>query len=886
MDGLDAQSPEERVATMRAAVEADRAEAERLANLPHPIEGSFTDDPERYRDLINEHRSQLDDQHERLAASANALEAELKSQMEQMRQEMEHQMRRLKAELKPLQKKAEDMMHAVQGISLYLGSTEQLTLLRDGEPAAADSQIVVYSSSLFMDEEIALAAERLGLTGGVLNPGPKGWETFSQWLLESDDHIDQLCPSNRGIVLLHSARENRSEIPFASDGSSVPHLLVRNGDLVAWVNVGKDFGIGKRLVPAQSEISDTFTGSDGEPLQPGSFQWESAAAKADANRKHYMKVALILQGLLDRTTLLAPLPADDLSFITPDAYDAGHIRVVTGDNALPTGMPHYSNWVDQIQNEADVGQRVVVGNISSYGDESPIHPRYASSPPTGTALQLKRVKGQLKITYPRTDNVFKRDHPIPDRPGWTQTGYFPASSPASCRLDQGTRDWLPIDNPAVTPEIIEFYLSERESRKYFINMLPLMRSALAVLKEEATTEAPFKQLLTTSISKQYRDVEEERVAEVVDHAVFWWKTKKRNHRALISATGDDKQAFDEIIGHVTNRFELEARPINDQLVESLASDQKYMWVGRKTDGNYVALEAANDKFVHIHEWTAARGKPRPVQEWKTAPDTRSWQTLHETDQHKTWPRYIYTNNHLTDPEIDGVVARLRENHPDACNINVTNYHNLERQFFNVQTPGERAFYDEDCPLTGNCERSSYSEYEYRWTKTGGVIDLSQRSRVGTVTYGRYKHFSTLWHDEKKFKALEAEEERVLAEREAIIAPMRNLSRSTRIQLIEAWEQAAIEDEYRKFVVQYGSQSKGRWEGHKKAIQQTRLNFPHPIHTLNNLLGFAAEQGVLVDGEPITLAQIIERTDFEDGLNEDMAEALDGITATPTSKDDH
>ena len=209
---LDLMSPADRVAALNEALDSAREEAERVGQVEMP---SF-DDAADQREALNDQRAEIDSAHERLADATAALEYEIKSQMDAMKSAMDRQLAQVRAEIEPLKAKAAEMMHVAEGLSLYLGNDEDLHLLRDGEPAPAETPIVVYQSALFMDEEIALAAEELGLEDGQLNPGVKGWKLFDEWLLSSDDHVDQICPAERGIVLLRSARRDKRDPTVAA----------------------------------------------------------------------------------------------------------------------------------------------------------------------------------------------------------------------------------------------------------------------------------------------------------------------------------------------------------------------------------------------------------------------------------------------------------------------------------------------------------------------------------------------------------------------------------------------------------------------------------------------------------------------------------------------
>lgn len=161
---------------------AANAEVARLAR-ESDVDPSGLSPTER-RDFLNAKRAELDTA---VAAAQRASEA--------MEAAMRREIERAEQALAPLQERAALLMDGVEAINLYLGTGEQITLLREGEPAPKDSPVVVYQRVLFMDEEMALAAEVMGLADATIDPGQKGWADFDAWLLADDAHVRQVCPA-------------------------------------------------------------------------------------------------------------------------------------------------------------------------------------------------------------------------------------------------------------------------------------------------------------------------------------------------------------------------------------------------------------------------------------------------------------------------------------------------------------------------------------------------------------------------------------------------------------------------------------------------------------------------------------------------------------------
>ena len=859
-----------------ADLAAARERAEQLATMDEDLDlAGMT--PEERRDALNHRRAELDAAREALQSQATAVEAELKRQMEQVM-----------AAVRPLREKAELMLSGVQAIALYLGSDEEIFQLRDGEPAPAATPITVYQNVLFMDEEMALAAEQLGIEDGTIDPGPRGWKDFDAWLLADDAHVRQVCPAPRGVVAFRSAREQRKHGPehFFGDGSDVTHFLVVNGEQLTWVNAADDFAIGNRLIPARGEFERYFHSEwkrdefgRPEKLQPGTMEWEKAAKGADRAQKHYLKITLILQGIVDRTTMLSPLPADDVSFSSVRSYDEGHIVAVVSDNgsALTSGVLPFKDWRSMIGRDLEVGQRVVLGSIphttlhgENRWDYHALHPRTASHPPAGVPLEVKRRgrSNDLYVSFPRTDQVWKSGQPVPDKPGYVYTTPILVDSTGWATLDiSGDSSWcLPIDHPLVTREALEWYLLSRENRREYRNMFPLIRSALRVLNREAEESKPFVDLLVAESQRRFGLGDEAR--SMVELAAGWWKTKKRQHRPLVANSPEDAKAFAEILDEVERRVRLNGLVDDPAILARInAACPDAMFVGRRHDGTYVALTPHDDRdcYVTVSTWSAKRGAASDPVEWVPSPDVRAYKTIRSSKRHQSWPLYAPVRWELTGPEVDGVVAELSERYDGLVGVSTQKYWGERRERLVLHRIGAAPVVDVEHPLTGASSKGRLDRMELWWSRRDdGTVEVeesewepssSSSSEIGAPsTNGPAKDRCAdwLWADVATIDRVTAEYGAVWAEHVARRDPLMAASSAAHRRLGDAWVQRATEAEYTKFVTKFGAESKGRWDGHRKTIA-AKLQFPHRRNDngLEELFDTAAELGLLL-AERVTI----------------------------------
>jgi len=114
-----------------------------------------------------------------------------------------------------------------------------------------------------------------------------------------------------------------------------------------------DIWVRERLLPRGMKSSTSFYEKDysfredvslrhPETLRPGSKSFIEAMDRADAIRRHYLRLLMVLQGLVDRTLLLAPFPRDQRpNLLDPDSW-GDQIRFVRdAEDVVTDGRPTF-----------------------------------------------------------------------------------------------------------------------------------------------------------------------------------------------------------------------------------------------------------------------------------------------------------------------------------------------------------------------------------------------------------------------------------------------------------------------------------------------------------------------------------------------------------------
>lgn len=290
----------------------------------------------------------------------------MQGELEVQRQALEAQKRELMEKVTAMNAEMAKRMEQIWFIELFLGSKEEVKLLRDGEPAPADTLITVYQQVLCMDEEIAVwtwmqAPETIG------SFDYENLEDFDDWLLLDPAHLDLVLPAKKGIRALRVRRNPKYREDFGDIGVRFQHmeeekldemvyLLVRNGERVyrLWVDVRAWPRFFPRVKEWDWMDEHTFTEvSDGTRYDHGPRGSEEDKVKS---AKTFLAGLVVVQGLVLRSDLFDPQPMAEARLDIFDPSDVETyfelVREDEGDAALTDGSdlsrvtwPGYREWL-------------------------------------------------------------------------------------------------------------------------------------------------------------------------------------------------------------------------------------------------------------------------------------------------------------------------------------------------------------------------------------------------------------------------------------------------------------------------------------------------------------------------------------------------------------
>ena len=458
------------------------------------------------------------------------------------------------------EKQLEEITRVVNIIELYLGVSEEIVQIAEGEPAPADEPISIRQLCLHMDEEAAdlFTGTRDGRGRHVDDIDFTNIEKFDSWVRKN---YAQLLPELKGVVV---CRPRRTEKDYRLGDSPLDkftesemnqenfktYYLLRNGKNIYRISTDK-IHVYPVLFPSKEEFQKLS-----QPNAEGELN-------DDQKQKlmSYQRNVLMLQGLLDRTDVFKPLPAG-INLLKPETYGNSVRFIHDAESLLGNGQPDFWKWIENLNAKTKLGDRVYFTgfewNTFRYdGREnkeslSQRFPGTSSHRPSEGVYNVIRVEPHIRSYYrlderpdsfichfnPK-DTVYKRGS------RWERSSESERKMSIPFRLFKD--DKFMINYEHLKREEAEFYLKDRVNRKHYIKMMPIIRGILAAKDDEKVWEDNFKTYMSGRFKKQ-NDLD---FLTLIEEGIVWWKTKVIEKRPLQK---EDAKAVRMIEGFLKRRL--------------------------------------------------------------------------------------------------------------------------------------------------------------------------------------------------------------------------------------------------------------------------------------------------------------------------------------------
>lgn len=415
------------------------------------------------------------------------------------------------------------MNQVLKAMESYLGLYQELLTIREGEPAPFDTPIHFMQSILWMDEEVGDVELRGG--GGGRGIDFQSIDLFDKWIA-TGDNVRNIAPFPKCVVALQPSRQIRDYgDPLLNaanrSGNEIVYLLIRNGDRLT--RVCTTLIGGEVLFPTQ-DIWDKIAAAQAKAEQ---VENEVGRLKAKSAEFAWLERIVLLQGLLERTTVLDPKPAG-LNIFDPAVYDAGHVVLFRDfeQAKLPTGRPTFQEWRKANLETIEVGSRIIyAGGVSVIKKYSLwrfgyrySHLGNAPFPPSPGVYTVEEVKREDRYGWLRYRILYR-----PER-------YWGEDSQRRVSF------WLENDDlilayDQVSLEDVAYYIGLRIERRGYQKTLPMLYTIYRERVAEHTWETEFVRSMAARLNVAEADVWA---------AVEWWKMKVKSKRPI---TQDEAKAW-------------------------------------------------------------------------------------------------------------------------------------------------------------------------------------------------------------------------------------------------------------------------------------------------------------------------------------------------------
>jgi hypothetical protein len=418
-------------------------------------------------------------------------------------------------------------------IELYLGIEEEITVLKQGN--TTEAPITVRQHLRFMDE----------LVGNPEDDGLdfKNLEDFDVWLLQYNSYYncynyEHVVPDLKSVVIIKVRRHDKHysndwlvNFRLNVDNKKV-YFLIRNGENLYRIWTDKN---PSAFFPSKKEYAELI-----EHSTQNGYRQTDTLAKLDSYKTNF----LILQGLIDRTTLLQPTK-NRINLFTNEELNSNDINLVYEDPEfmLYNSRPNFRQWLKTVNSKVTEGARIYYYDVASYREaDKKLFKVYISNdwriPPYPESGVYIAILDKHWINYYTKQPTLKIMYKAPQR----EYDYQERKNKIS--FDFTEQRWINLDEVSFTD--IDFYIHSWENRQYYLGSVSLLRAVWKYKKEELELETQFAKMIQSSLKKH---VELDDVLKTIK----WWKLKNKWKRGVyIEKT--DALAFRMIKQRVEKKF--------------------------------------------------------------------------------------------------------------------------------------------------------------------------------------------------------------------------------------------------------------------------------------------------------------------------------------------
>lgn len=476
--------------------------------------------------------------------------------------------------MEPIKAQIEKLNTAAHIANLYLGAQEAFYPIKEGIRAPETEPVCIRQRKLYIDEELALIHQ---------NFNARKLSEFDE-LLKNPEVLNQLIAEPKGIIALQVRRKllpdkektgNFNIDLQIQDENKQIYWIIKNGECL-W------------RYHTNLEIGDTIFPISNGPISnniPGSKEYYEEIKTAQKEQIVYLKICLLLQGILDRTQILTPFPNKEIPKLThPDTWGNTIKLIRDAEYMLTLNYPLFQKWLETNNENTDVGDRIVTGNTIK---------RYHYN-----------KKTTLEIFNDKPFTVFKNDRDqLSVKLPYEHHTYRARKIMRTIQPLHNVNYYINIDNANI--EELKFYLHDRITKQNYDNYTNLIQQAIQILQTETKNEEPFINLLKNQVGPNITHT------NITQH-ITAWKHKKRKVRA-IALNINDTEAYNQILEEIKTTENIQYKQSQqdlDKIVEQIKNENTALIVQNslRTFTSYeLEQEDPNPIFFYKKEFRITKG---------------------------------------------------------------------------------------------------------------------------------------------------------------------------------------------------------------------------------------------------------------------------------------
>ena len=465
---------------------------------------------------------QMKEQQEMTIERVNYMKEMMVAKANDYKRAMEFKMKPLEQAIASMRKTVSNMEYAISVIEGYLGVGVDAIKITEGESAAPGTPVSIRQRILFMDEEVACILEdNQGLDYHDKN-------MFYEWMKDKK-HRDIVVPEERCVVIMKPKRFNHNytrdwvENEKLNKWNHHSFLVIRDGENVMCIESDNLCIYDKVFFKVLVEYKE----------KDGYFEKRDKEAEAERRAKRILYLLAVLQGMKEQGILFNGDPS--INFVKDE--NVSKIYDDEDDTMIGSGIMPFYDFVAEKNKSVKRGSRILYysgGEPKRYIYNDFSRP---SQPDFGVYNVDVDEAGVKSFLYMPKDEIWSYEE-----------GYHERKRRVSWLMDN--RGYINYD--AVTSAEIDMYMRDRTQRKYYKDIVNLLRTLWKAKKEEESWERDFTNLMAS----QFKSYDETLVMELIGEAIVWWREKVIYIRPLKS---DDKKSWRMIKGYIERKLQEQSK---------------------------------------------------------------------------------------------------------------------------------------------------------------------------------------------------------------------------------------------------------------------------------------------------------------------------------------